>query len=124
MHLKDGTMIEIGEETDCFKEGQWWEFLCEIYFPNGTNLEGAIQGDGHNYAIETLVDENGDELTWDKDFKILPPSKAVPVPFDNYNEANQDDGPTDAQIERNSDPRLKPLTALESWNTQDEHNCG
>jgi hypothetical protein len=48
----------IDEIDDC----NWSVWSCEIEKPDGTIIEGSIQGDGHSWANETLMDENGNEL--------------------------------------------------------------
>jgi len=35
-------------------DGIWWEWECEIEFPDGSIRDGLIESDGHIHTIETL----------------------------------------------------------------------
>ena len=63
--MKIGSLtVSVGEKIDTI-DGVWAEYECGYWGPDEVEHEGFIQGDGHLFAPETLVDENGNPIMED-----------------------------------------------------------
>lgn len=60
MRRNDGVEIFVLDRLDHL-DGPWWFYDCEYSLPGSDEyLSGSIQGDGEEFALDTLEDENGD----------------------------------------------------------------
>jgi hypothetical protein len=63
MRATHKAIISLIEPTEPVDDCNWGYWSCEYCRRDGTWAEGEIQSDGHEYALETLVDEVGNPVT-------------------------------------------------------------
>jgi hypothetical protein len=63
MRATHKAIISLIEPTEPVDDCAWSYWSCEYRRRDGTWGDGEIQSDGYVYALETLVDENGNLVT-------------------------------------------------------------